>query len=112
MSRKLLPASKRYNRQATRHYNTGSKVWRAIREQVLVRDLYTCKHCKTLVIRKGEAHVDHIDNNTANNKLENLQTLCIQCHGRKTQREMFGGPMKGGDVDGMPADPDHPWNAD
>ena len=83
-----------------------------MRERVLVRDLYTCKHCKTLVIGKGQAHVDHIDSNTANNAMDNLQTLCISCHGRKTQREMFGGPMKGGDITGAPHDPDHPWNAD
>ena len=105
----MLPASKRYNRQATRHYNTNHKVWRAIREQVLVRDGYTCRHCKKIVASKGQAHVDHIDNDTANNALLNLQTLCLVCHARKTHSDMFG-TAKGGDVDGMPTDPHHHWN--
>lgn len=29
--------------------------------------------------------VDHIDNNRTNNKLENLQVLCVWCHALKTR---------------------------
>lgn len=30
--------------------------------------------------------VDHIDGNRANNKLENLQILCVFCHAMKTRK--------------------------
>ena len=106
MTRKLLPATKRYNRQATRQYHTGSKAWRIIRERVLARDLYRCRICKKLCIGKGEAHVDHVDGNSWNNPadLSNYQTLCLQHHAMKTQAETFGDPLRGVDEDGYPFD--------
>ena len=36
------------------------------------------------------AHVDHIDGNSHNNDMANLQTLCIEGHSRKTQAEKAG----------------------
>lgn len=80
------------NRQQGRQYATNSSAWRSIREQVLLRDLYTCQHCKALVGGKGEAHVDHIDGNAMHNPNDgsNWQTLCINCHSSKTARENGG----------------------
>lgn len=71
---------------------TNSTAWRRLRDQVLVRDLYTCQQdrCGRLVGGKGEAHVDHVDGDPMNNELENLQTLCVRCHSAKTAREQGG----------------------
>lgn len=73
-----------YNRQQTRGLHTGSKRWRAIRRQVLARDLYLCQECG-----KFGDEVDHKDRDSANNNPENLQTLCKPCHARKTAKETF-----------------------
>lgn len=80
------------NRQKTRQYATNSAEWRRIREQVLVRDLYTCQSCRRLVGGKGEAHVDHVDGDSSNNPEDgsNWQTLCRRCHSEKTAREDGG----------------------
>ena len=70
------------NRQATRALNTGSKTWRAIRRQILVRDLYMCADCG----RFGD-QVDHIDGDSHNNDPANLACRCASCHSRKTASE-------------------------
>lgn len=48
-------------------------------EAVLNRDNYTCQCCKT---KKGTMHVHHIvyRSNDGSNKMENLITLCENCH--------------------------------
>lgn len=71
-----------YDRQKTRGLHTGSKRWRAIRRQVLARDLYLCRDCG----RYGD-QVDHADGDSHNNDEANLVTRCIRCHSRKTARE-------------------------
>lgn len=79
------------DRQATRALNTGSKAWRLIRQQVLVRDGYRCQACQRLVVGR-EAHVDHIDGDDSNNPTDgsNWQTLCANGHSRKTWAEQHG----------------------
>ena len=73
---------------AKKFYN--SKAWRTAREQALRRDCYTCKDCEG---RATEVH--HIieltpsnihDNNIALN-LDNLESLCHNCHNKRTQKE-------------------------
>lgn len=48
-------------------------------EAILVRDNYTCQNCKT---KKGELEVHHIVQRShgGSNKMENLITLCHNCH--------------------------------
>ena len=41
----------------------------------------------------------------------NLQSLCHECHSRKTIAENGGKPKTAVGVDGMPIDDSHPWNA-
>lgn len=69
-------------RQQTRALHTGVKAWRLLRAEALRRDLFLCRHCG----RWGD-QVDHIDGNSHNNDLGNLQTLCINCHSSKTAKE-------------------------
>ncbi|HHA2936777.1 HNH endonuclease signature motif containing protein [Stenotrophomonas maltophilia] len=97
------------NRQAKRALPTNSRAWRALRETILVRDLYRCQEqgCGVLCSRRGQAHVDHADGDPNNNAPENLRTMCISCHSRKTAREDggFGNAQHvvvGCDADGWP----------
>jgi hypothetical protein len=59
-----------------------------MKEAVYDRDGYRCVKCGI----DNESHklmfqrnltVDHIDHDRSNNRLDNLQTLCCHCHGRK-----------------------------
>lgn len=56
---------------------------------MLTRDGYRCKACGRLVAGR-HAHVDHIDGDSHNNAMGNLQTLCMEGHSRKTQAEKAG----------------------
>ena len=50
-----------------------------LREVVLKRDNYSCVICTS----SQNLSVDHIDGDRTNNTEENLQTLCLRCHGHK-----------------------------
>ena len=60
--------------------------WRRLRKLVLARDCYLCQLC--LQPAGKSAHVDHVVPKSRGGKdsLDNLQTLCAGCHGRKTRR--------------------------
>lgn len=65
------------------HYGTGG-----LRQEVLQRDRFQCIECgmSDSEHRKKWGRpitVDHKDRDRKNNTLENLQTLCLSCHGRK-----------------------------
>lgn len=44
-----------------------------------------CEHCNKKWESGKKFDVDHIDNNPSNNDPSNLQTLCRQCHSKKTK---------------------------
>nr|WP_298575922.1 HNH endonuclease signature motif containing protein [uncultured Luteimonas sp.] len=56
--------------------------------------------------------VDHISGDPSDNRRNNLQPLCHECHSSKTMQERNGrkAVVKGCNVDGIPVDPSHPWN--
>jgi 5-methylcytosine-specific restriction endonuclease McrA len=66
-----------------------SKAWYALRQRVLVRDAWACQECGRVCADKREAHVDHITPKAQGGQdvMENLRTLCVRCHGRKTRQE-------------------------
>jgi DNA-directed RNA polymerase subunit RPC12/RpoP len=52
--------------------------------KVLKRDHYKCVSCgKRSNGLKRQLNIHHIDNNPQNNEINNLQTLCIECHAKK-----------------------------
>lgn len=94
------------NRQAKRWLNTGSVLWRAIRNRKLREEPF-CRECARYGLEEIATEVDHI-NGRAEKREDyedhNLQSLCASCHSRKTHAELgFGdGIMKGCDIDGTP----------
>lgn len=97
----------RQDRQQRRALHTGSRTWRLQRERVLVRDLYTCKHCGRYGDQVDHIHGDadrHVDD-------EALQTLCLPCHSRKTATEQAGKTYAtaGCDAQGNPRQPNEHW---
>jgi 5-methylcytosine-specific restriction protein A len=69
---------------ARRWYRTTA--WARLRRQVFTRDGYTCKDCQLVT---AYPHCDHIIPHRADKAkffdINNLQTMCGACHGRKTQ---------------------------
>jgi len=66
-----------------------SAAWFKVRQAVLIRDAWACQDCGRVCADKREAHVDHITPKAQGGQdvMENLRTLCIRCHGRKTRQE-------------------------
>jgi len=67
----------------TANYGAGGN-----RQAVLDRDGHACVRCgMTDTAHKDTWNrpitVDHINKDRSNNDLSNLQTLCLECHGRK-----------------------------
>lgn len=65
------------------HYRFGGN-----RQNALERDGFACVKCgmtdeQHKVKWSRPITVDHKDRNEKNNALDNLQTLCLRCHGRK-----------------------------
>lgn len=50
--------------------------WRRIRKRVFDRDFWRCQQCA----RPGRLEAHHVDHNRANNDMDNLLTLCRDCH--------------------------------
>lgn len=70
-------------------YNTPR--WRALRDRVRARDLYTCQRCKRICAGKGESAVDHKRPHRGDPVLfwdeNNLRLLCKPCHDGAKQAE-------------------------
>ena len=110
LSRSRLTPEQKHSRNsksnATRHFGGWEN-----RETVIQRDGEKCTECgmtrkEHYELFKQDLHVDHIDNNgrrvkkeAKNNNPNNLITLCVRCHARKTvldakkniQRELLYG---------------------
>lgn len=82
----------------------NSSRWRKLRAYVLAREPL-CRDCGAIA-----TDVDHDDGNPGNNQPDNLVPRCHACHSSKTMRERNGNTT-GGDVNGWPTDPRHPWNS-
>lgn len=77
--------SRRYSNDFNEFYH--SREWRAVRLQVLERDGYLCQPCKRAGRITPAKTVDHIEllrtNWSRRLDLDNLETICRQCHNAK-----------------------------
>ena len=83
--------------------------WRRLRAAVLA-DEPLCRECLRLWKTEPATEVDHADNDPSNNDRNNLVPMCKPCHSKKTQADKGNRVSMGHDKDGMPLDPNHPWN--
>lgn len=104
------------NRKKRRLVELDSAKWLKLRAQVLTEEPL-CRMCAAAGYTTPATDVDHIINHsgdfTDDNRRENLQPLCHECHSRKTRAEIEGADVIevwGFDQNGFPRDPDHHWN--
>lgn len=73
-----------------------------------------CVLCEALGHTTAATVVDHKKPHRGDQALfwdtNNWQPLCKECHDRHKQRLEKSGYLAGCSADGMPLDPDHPWN--
>jgi hypothetical protein len=62
--------------------NWKNKYFSGLYWEVLKRDDFFCKCCgiKLDKTKKWQFNVHHINHNPKDNRLENLETLCVRCH--------------------------------
>ena len=92
-----------------RHPFYNTRDWLELRAAMLRREP-VCQACR----RAPATDVDHITPIRAGGSMthpSNLQSLCHECHSRKTLGERLGKRIrvKGCNADGTPRDPQHPW---
>jgi len=69
-----------------------SKHWRMLREKILKRDGNKCVQCSS----DDTLQVDHIRYGVmGKEKPEDLQTLCLECHSKKTNSFVLGESISG-----------------
>ena len=101
-----------------RIYNSAA--WDRVRKLKLSRTPL-CEECTRtgrIVTADTVDHVVALKDGGAPFDLENLRSMCATCHNRKTSyvdggfghKRKTRAPLKGCDVNGMPLDPEHPWN--
>jgi 5-methylcytosine-specific restriction endonuclease McrA len=73
----------------------GKRAWKLARAERLSIDNWQCQDCGRVVTGR-EAHVDHIVPKSAGGSdlMDNLRTLCRNCHSRKTVMEEQGGGFR------------------
>jgi len=71
------------------HRKLTGRPWRRLREQILARDKYLCQHCRAAGRIREATEVDHILplSKQGTDKPSNLQSLCGECHDRKSKTE-------------------------
>jgi hypothetical protein len=69
-----------------RNLYVSDEYWKN-RRLALKRDDYQCRLCGKKVTVGVDNHCHHIDGNSGNHNLENLATLCIECHYQTYEQE-------------------------
>ncbi|HEY7821602.1 MAG TPA: HNH endonuclease signature motif containing protein [Acidimicrobiia bacterium] len=77
-------------RRGSRHQRGYGAAWKRSRERVLIRDGRLCQPCKRRGVLTPDCNeVDHVVPKAegGTDADANLQTICKDCHKRKTQQE-------------------------
>jgi 5-methylcytosine-specific restriction endonuclease McrA len=84
-----------YKKCGKENYFWENGKWGYVKRQVLIRDNFTCKKCG--FSNKEIMEVDHILEKMrgGTDTMENLQTLCPNCHAIKTNRFLKNQPFAG-----------------
>jgi 5-methylcytosine-specific restriction endonuclease McrA len=78
-------ASKGLDEQGRRRYRT--QCYKCLYQARLHVKATKCRICGITPKKKSDLHLDHIDGNRSNNSVNNIQTLCVQCHKYKTNKQ-------------------------
>lgn len=76
----LTRKDRKYCKRSCKEKHKGIFKYKAIKKS-------TCDFCGFIPVDKCQLDVDHIDGNHLNNSLDNLQTLCANCHRLKSKLE-------------------------
>lgn len=91
-----------------------SRRWRTLRENKLIYDPF-CWYCLQVERYTAADTVDHIEQHDGDMKLffdwDNLRSSCKACHDSAAQLKDKHGFVPGVGSDGVPIDPNHPWNS-
>lgn len=84
------------------HRTLTGRPWRRLRDQILIRDCYTCQAC-----RRVDANGMEVDHKVPLSKggtddPDNLQCLCVECHERKSSAERGESAKVSIGLDGWP----------
>lgn len=90
---------------------TRGRKWTRIRKAKLMQNPL-CEHCDRRGVVSLAKEVDHIVSLEAGGTDDpsNLQSLCKDCHYKKTQKDQGNTYKVAYDKDGMPIDNEHQWN--
>ncbi|KCB28576.1 HNH endonuclease domain protein [Bordetella hinzii L60] len=108
-SKKARPSGR--NADPRRAIPLNSSAWRKLRAYILAESPL-CEHCAERGLVVQATDVDHVNGDPSDNSMANLASLCHSCHSIKTARDHGKSVYMGCDVNGMPLDPDHPWNVE
>ena len=98
---------KQRQRETGRTLALNSKAWYQLRARVLDAEPL-CRMCAPACLRPA-TDVDHINSDPTDNRMDNLQPLCHECHSRKTQADMGKAVRYGCGSNGWPLDPSSHW---
>ena len=91
----------------------STKRWHRLRWHQLQAEPL-CRYCAAMGRTTAATVVDHKRPHKGDESLfhdpANLQSLCKPCHDSAKQAEEKSGRVIGGDVNGVPLDPNHHWN--
>lgn len=68
----------------------GGRPWRRLKEKIHTRDGWTCLHCGITTMKLELDHIINVAQGGTDDE-SNLQSLCVECHKVKTQKESQGG---------------------
>lgn len=78
-------ASKGLDEHGRRRYRT--QCYKCVYKARLHVKATKCKICGISPENTSDLHLDHIDGNRSNNSVNNIQTLCVECHKYKTNKQ-------------------------